>query len=96
MKFINHRYKFINSNNYYPWLSGYWEIAPQQVNLNLFNHERPLAVKPKQDGNSTENESVKLLARARVRDIQGFLHFCCHKCHTLHHSQLIIKLLSNH
>ncbi len=56
------------------------EIAPQQVNLNLFRQERPLAVKPKQDGHSTENESVKipiisLLTCARTRALQEFLCF---------------------
>ncbi len=75
------------------------EIAPQQVNLNLFRQERPLAVKPKQDGHSTENESVKipiisLLTCARTRALQEFLCFCCHKCHTLHHTYLILRLLS--
>ena len=58
-------------------------------------------IEPKQDGNSTENESVKipiirLLTRVRVRALQGFLRFCCHKCHTLHHSHIIVNSLSNY
>ena len=34
-----------------------------------------------------------LFARTRTRTIQEFLHFCCHKCHTISHNPLTVSQL---